>query len=582
VNWGNAAWLWGLVIPVALVAIWQRRGGREKYIVALTRVDIVSGQVAPVRWYGPRRPWCLCAAFILSIGALARPQWSALSGQGGEVAREIVIALDLSRSMAVRDVAPSRLKRAHEITRELLAGFGGERVALVIFSGVAFVQVPLSSDYQIMREFLPVLEPGYLPKGGSDYDAMLRAAEEAFSADKAVERFLYILSDGESTTDGWNGPLASLVHRGVTIVALGFGTMSGGELPVYAENEKLPIRSRLESRLLQTLARETGGFYREVDENFAVADMLPTGAGARSNLRRSKRAPVERAEQYAWFLAPAALFAAIGLWRELPVRARRRQILRRAAGVSGFAPRATVAGVSVVISMSWIVKETVFAHEEGHEYSAEVTAAGKLRWLVEDLAQHSTIRATDLSLLAERTINYALETLARGNAVEPGTLRDALLAVDFGERMDATAADWTTLRSLLRRNLAQSGGAVDRPPEIKKEALDEEDRPSQTNGQGSQQTTAESIGQGGASKTDASLGELRKESAKRVAAPKRASGALRAGGNSSAGNRDGSGPDPLRALTEKRFQDVANADAPGILYRALSGGPTAAEGGRDW
>ena len=203
--------------------------------------------------------------------------------------------------------------------------------------------------------------------------------------------------------------------------------------------------------------------------------------------------------------------------------------------------------------------------------------------LLEDLAQHPELSAADLALLAERTINYALETLARGERVPEGPVRDALGAIACGEKMDPAAADWATLRSVLERSLArENAAATERPPEQKKAARDEEDRPTQTNGQGAQQATSESMGQGGVAKTDAALGELRREpAARRPAGPPRP-GAARAGaGRADAGGTVGT-RDPLRALTLKRFKEVAKGDTPGVLFQALMGEAAAAAGGRDW
>jgi hypothetical protein len=239
-----------------------------------------------------------------------------------------------------------------------------------------------------------------------------------------------------------------------------------------------------------------------------------------------------------------------------------------------------VVGLAAALAGSWLA----LAHEQGHEFGADATTADKLQWLVEDLAGHRAIDARDLALMAERTINYALEALARGQTVAEGAVRDALVAVDFGEKLQPRQADWGTLRSVLKRLLAsQADAAANRPPEQKKEALDEEDRPSQTNGQGSQQTTSESMGQGGVAKTDAALGELRKESARRFNGPKPASGLVRPGSGVGEAATSGATDDPLRALTLKRFREVVKADMPGVLFQALAGDARAeATGGRDW
>lgn len=577
-SWGHAEFLWALVLPLAALLGFRRMEARRAG-GGVPRVSVAGSRIEPTAEETKRRIRVLPIALAFAVVALAQPRWGNNEKVGEEPAREVVIALDLSRSMLVDDVAPSRLRRAHAIVRSLLDSLHGERVALVVFAGTAYVQVPLSSDYQIIREFLPVLEPGYLPQGGSDYAGMLRAVREAYSDDATSDRTLFVLSDGESTTEGWREPLAHLQRREVTVVALGIGTPQGGDVPPANEGEKSPARSRLEPATLQAIAAGAG-IYREANATLDVPRLLADSVELGRKTRWTKRQTEARAEQFPWFLVPALALGLFGLWQEIPVRPRLRTIVRAAVRAGG--PTAAGATATALLILLWV--RTARAHDEGHAFAAEATSLDKLQWLVEDLTQHRTVDARDLGLLAERTISYGLETLARGQAVPDGAVRDALRAVDFGEKMNPRQADWTTLRSSLRHLLARPGeeGAT-RPPEQKKEGRDEEDRPAQTNGQGSQQTTADSMGQGGVAKTDAVLGELQKSPARRLAGAKPAAGALRPGGGAGDPMLETTSRDPLRALTLKRYRDAVRGDTPGVLFQALAGdGRNEPAGGRDW
>ena len=122
---------------------------------------------------GTRTHVWLALGVALAIVALARPQWGRVDQPVFDQSREILIAIDLSKSMLTPDVKPSRLDRAKLLTQSLLEKLSGERVGLIVFSGTAFLQSPLSADYEILREFLPALNPAFLPEGGTNYDAML-------------------------------------------------------------------------------------------------------------------------------------------------------------------------------------------------------------------------------------------------------------------------------------------------------------------------------------------------------------------------------------------------------------------------
>jgi Ca-activated chloride channel family protein len=579
-SWGQPWFLGALVVPV--IAILLRRGRRSTpSSLRLMRAAIRGARVEPAASEGKSRAGYLPLAVGLAMVALAQPRWGVQESTGEEPAREVMIALDLSRSMLVTDVAPSRLQRAQALVRAILDRLHGERVGLVVFAGTAYVQVPLSSDYQIIREFLPVLEPGYLPQGGSDYTGMLRAVREGFGESAGSDRTLFVLSDGESTTEGWQAELAELKRSSVTVVALGIGTAEGGPVPPAVEGEKSPARSRLEPGTLRSLAAETG-LYREAGAALDVGAVLAESVALGQKARWTRRQTEEPAEQFAWFLVPAVGLALVGLWREVPVRPRGRA-LTRVPVQTGYPPGTMVQLALVGAAALAVWSRPARAHDEGHTFSPEATSTDKLVWLVEDLAQHRRIDARDLALLGERTVNYGLEMLARGQAVPEGPVRDALAAVEFGEKLQPAQADWTTLRSTLKRFLARTADETTaRPPEQKKEALDEEDRPSQTNGQGSQQTTSESMGQGGVAKTDAALGELRKESTRRARTEK-TPGQLRPGSGPSDPLMEGATRDPLRALTLKRYREVVKGDTPGVLFQALNGdGRTEAAGGRDW
>ncbi len=167
--------LWLLLLPAALLA-WEiarvRRSAQNGHPKILRGragsrdFELLTGQ-SDHFGRARARSW-LCLGLALATVALARPQYGKIEDQVFDQSREIMIAVDLSKSMLAEDVKPNRLGRAKLLIQSLLERLEGERVGLVLFSGTAFVQSPLSSDYEILNEFLPVLEPGYLPSGGTE------------------------------------------------------------------------------------------------------------------------------------------------------------------------------------------------------------------------------------------------------------------------------------------------------------------------------------------------------------------------------------------------------------------------------
>jgi len=350
--------LWLLAVPLLLLAVdlWRRRRSGESVggstggaaggagdgsanadaigekiltVAAGGRFAVPDGTTA-AGFTARRRPVRVLLALALALGvtALARPQWGKVEQPAFEHSREVLVALDLSRSMLANDVRPTRLERSRLLTRTLLDSLKGDRAGLIVFAGTAFLQVPLSPDYEIFREFLPVLKPDYIPQSGTNYAAMLKTALDAFSTGDA-DRFLVVLSDGEADpANPWRAPAAELKKRGARVLALGVGTAAGATLPAESGGGLLKddagavVLSRLEPRTLRELAAATGGEYRDASHWVDIAALIKetVAKGAKGTFAAERRArPIER---FQWALAPALLLLLLSLWREFPVRPR--------------------------------------------------------------------------------------------------------------------------------------------------------------------------------------------------------------------------------------------------------------------
>src|SRR5262249_37340196 len=258
--------------PAAVfVVVWMSRRGRTTLDTGFVNIRRrwadrrgISDRPAagPRRWRGCLLVACAAAALC----ALARPQWGEVAEQSYARSREVVLALDLSRSMLADDVSPNRLARAKLLIEALLDQLKGERVGLVVFSGTAFVQSPLSAAYEAVRHFLAELDPSYLPEGGTNYSAMLRTAVQAFGEQGDGDRYLVVLSDGEALDPEWQKQLPTLRDRGIRVIGLGIGTPAGALVPaasggVTKDEHGAAVLSRLEPATLQALASETRGTY---------------------------------------------------------------------------------------------------------------------------------------------------------------------------------------------------------------------------------------------------------------------------------------------------------------------------------
>jgi Ca-activated chloride channel homolog len=471
--WPHLLWL---LVPAVLLALGDsiRRGTGElsrpwpKILRAWAGARQAAVGDGHHRTRGRRLLW-LGLAF--GIVALARPQWGRVEEPVFDQSREIVIALDLSRSMLAPDVRPSRLERARLLIQDLLDGLRGERVGLVVFAGTAFLQVPLSADYEVLNEFLPSLNPAFMPVGGTNYEAMLHAALDAFSASGSADRYLIILSDGESEDDSWRDLVSDLHRKNIRVIGLGVGTAQGAFIPAeggsYVKDERgAVVLSKLNSSTLQELAAATNGVYTDASTWVDLAALLKQTVAAGQRGKFKERVQLRQIERFQWALAPALLCLLLSLWREFPVRPRVRNLPLAAdagkrtpqtgkpdGGAKNPAAGPVAAAVVLLIVLSSIpFSVSGFAAEDTSAYAAPLSK------LVEQLSAQPTVSAAEYASLANETITWGKRLQGAGQPVMPGPVHDALSGVDTGEKLSRQAADWPALRS-------QLGDLLKKPPE---------------------------------------------------------------------------------------------------------------------
>lgn len=491
--------LWLLLVPAGLLA-WEltRRRGAAAAVEhpKILRAEIghhdLQLQRESNRTVTSRtRPW-LIAGLALAIIALARPQWGRLEEPVFDQSREILIAVDLSRSMLSTDVKPSRLERAKLLIQSLLEKLKGERVGLVVFSGTGFLQSPLSADYEILREFLPALKPDFLPEGGTNYRAMIDASLDAFGNSGAADRFLIVLSDGEATDDDWKSRAEELKQKGIRVLALGVGTVNGSMIPdgsggFVKDDRGAVVLSRLESGTLQQLAEMTNGIYRDASVWLDLASLIDQTVNAGRKGSFVEKNTVRLVERFQWPLALAVWCFLVSFYYEFPVRPRPRTIVLHDAGKSTptagrksplpsnqSGTGATIGSALAIVALvslgllstrSYAAVKIAPPPPPGSAAAAltpvpspiptptpnaspapEPPALGKI---VGRLSQKDSLTAPDLSELAHETLNWGRRIKEAGQPVPDGPVRDALAAVDQLQSKGDKLTDWSELRRAL-------------------------------------------------------------------------------------------------------------------------------------
>ena len=605
--WAHLLWL--LALPVALLA-WEL-AGRRREGQSDTRAKILHGEAGARQMIlDPRTAaatprtrvhvW-LHVGLALAIVALARPQWGRVEEQVFDQSREILLALDLSRSMQAQDVKPSRLERSKLLIQALLERLEGERVGLLVFSGTAFLQSPLSADYEILREFLPMLGPDYLPEGGTNYAALLQPSIEAFASTNSADRFLIILSDGEATDDDWKPLIPDLKAKGIRVIGLGVGTAAGAMIPdstggLVKDERGAVVLSKLDSSTLEQLANETGGTYRDASRWIDLAAVLQQTVEAGRKGAFVEKRTVSYIDRFQWVLAPAVLCLLLSFWREFPVRPRPRSLALAAQSAERRAesgkPLPTAALLLLCFLSAIRFSLSAFASEDTDVYAAPLAKT------VQRLAAQERQAPNDWAELARQTITWGQRQQEAKQPVTEGPVHDGLAAVSAGEKLDAKAADWAQLRRDLEA-LLQKSDQQQQQQQQKQAQKNQSDQNQQPQQQPQQQQSQDQSGneqkspppqpsdaQKQDSKNDdrkspeSAFGGLPPESKPNEPPP--SSEMQKVGGAEK--KEAPENLDPTLTLPLHKLEQLKDNDSPARLFQIMEGEkkPTPAKKGKDW
>ncbi len=255
------------------------------------------------------------AAFTLLILALARPQ-STLKRQNVSIEGiDIVLGLDISSSMLAQDLKPDRLEAAKSVSQEFFSGRPNDRIGLVVFSGEAFTQCPLTTDHTIMENMLGDIKSGLIQDGTAIGDG-LAIAINRLKESQAISKVIILLTDGVNNAGSIDPLSAAEIAKlyGVRIYTIGVGTHGYAPYPVQTpfglQYQNMEVQ--IDETLLQKVADMTDGKYFRATNNSTLEDVYKEI----DQMEKSKIDVTEFRKKKEEFL-PLAIFALILLAIEI-------------------------------------------------------------------------------------------------------------------------------------------------------------------------------------------------------------------------------------------------------------------------
>jgi Ca-activated chloride channel family protein len=341
-NFGAPNSLWALAFLPLLVLLYVRAERRSaiklREFVSPRLLPQLAGNVNRVR--RAIRFAFVLFALALAIIALAKPRWGYTYEDVKRRGLDLLFAVDTSRSMLSNDVAPNRLERVKLAAQDLITELQGDRAGLIAFAGRAFLQAPLTIDYDAAVESINDLDTKTIPEGGTNISEAIALATQTFGKSAMGNRALIILTDGEELSGDAVSEAKKAADAGVKIFTVGVGTTQGSLIPIEGNGEAgfvkdakgQVVKSKLDENRLREIAQATGGIYLHLESGPQTmrqlyADGLSKVKTAEIDARLSSR-PIER---YEWPLAGAivALIASLFINDRKRAQTPRRSAIKR-------------------------------------------------------------------------------------------------------------------------------------------------------------------------------------------------------------------------------------------------------------
>lgn len=261
-----------LIVPFLVVFYLYTNYRRRKRLRQYGDQELMAHLMPNVSKYRPDvKFWLVTAALVMVIFMLARPQFGSKMETVKRQGVETVVALDISNSMLAQDVTPSRLEKSKKLVSRLVETFNNDKVAMIVFAGEAFTQLPITSDYISAKMFLETISPSLITTQGTDIRGAIDLAMKSFTLNEGVGRAIVLITDGENHEGGAVEAAQQAAEKGVRVFVLGVGSPDGSPIPVEGTNDFRRdkdgnvVVTKLNEQMCQEIAKAGNGMYVRVD-----------------------------------------------------------------------------------------------------------------------------------------------------------------------------------------------------------------------------------------------------------------------------------------------------------------------------
>jgi Ca-activated chloride channel family protein len=311
-----------ILLPLLIVFYWfvfrMKRRAKERF-GNLALIEKLSLSFSPKK--RRRKVDLMLLGVFFLLFSLARPQLGTKLTLMKRKGVDIVIAMDVSFSMLAEDIKPNRLEKAKQEINGLISRMKGDRVGLVAFAGVPFIQCPLTLDYSAAKMFLDIIDINLIPQPGTAIGGAIRTSIQTFNQKERKYKVLILLTDGEDHDSDPLGAAEEASKEGIRIYTIGIGSVQGELIPIKdnrgqvtgfkKDKEGSVIVSKLDEVTLQKIALTTGGKYYHATSGEMELDKIYNEISKMEKKELEGKLLTQYEDRYQYFLLLSVVFLTI-------------------------------------------------------------------------------------------------------------------------------------------------------------------------------------------------------------------------------------------------------------------------------
>ena len=309
-NFQHIEYLWALTAIPLMVGMYFFVINSKKNTIKKIGDPALVNQL--IKDYSPKKFFLkftlILIAFTVGVIALAnprKPQGTTMVNRSGI---DVMIALDVSKSMLANDIQPSRLERAKQLISKLIDKLPNDRIGIVVFAGRAYLQMPLTTDHSAAKMYLSSATTDVVPTQGTVIGDALKMCFAAFNAQEKKYKAVVLLSDGEDHDEAALKVAKELTDEGVMINTIGIGSPQGSTIidPVTNETKKdaagNAVITKLNEEELKSIAAKGNGLYQLFSNTDEVVDNIKTQLQSIGQRSISENSLINYKNYFPWFL----------------------------------------------------------------------------------------------------------------------------------------------------------------------------------------------------------------------------------------------------------------------------------------